>query len=101
MRQHVVGVDDVGLLAFRGELLREVATEEILQRLDAAFARRGDRARGGIDAEHGNALLPVILQEVAVVARELDTSELPSSLPLRDTRGDVRRRMLQQCVGER
>ena len=50
---------------------RELAAEERDDRLDAALARRLGDVRGGLDAERRNAALDDVLQQVAVVARQL------------------------------
>ena len=72
MRQHVVGDEQVGAASVRGELARELAAEEPHDRRDAELARRLGDVRGRLDAERRDAALDEVLQQVAVVARDLD-----------------------------
>ena len=72
VRQHVVGVDDVGPAAARHELLGQAAAEEVLDRLHAPRAGRGRGPGVGSMPSTGTPAAGVVLQQVAVVARELD-----------------------------
>ena len=101
VRQHIVGVDDVRPAPLGGKLHREVAAEERVQRVDAALARRRHRTGRRIDAQHRNAPLAVVLQQVAVVARELDHERAAIEASLGDARRDVGGRMHEQRVDER
>ena len=73
LRQHVVADDEVGLRALGDQLLGEPRAEEI----DAASGRPSRRPRFGdvgrrLDAEHGHAERQEVLQQIAVVAGQLD-----------------------------
>ena len=71
--EDVVADDQVGRPALRDELAAAVsAAEELDERRDAALDRRRGDVGGRLDAEDGNAPRDEVLEEVAVVARELD-----------------------------
>ena len=72
--------------------------EEREQRVDALLARRRHRARRRIDAEHRDAFGRVVLQQVAVVARELDHEASRSEVALENALRDVRGGVLQQRI---
>ena len=60
----------------RDELVRELDGEELGERLDPALDRILGDVLGGLDAQHRNAVLGEVLQEIPVVARELDDQRL-------------------------
>ncbi len=69
--EHVVGGDQVGLAAL-GEPRRGLDAEERDLGRDALGDRDLGDVGGRLDAEHGHAALGEVLQQVAVVAGELD-----------------------------
>ena len=71
--EDVVGVDHVGALAERGQVAGDLGAEELTESGDAPLVagHPGD-VRGRLDAEHRDALVMVVLEQVAVVARDLD-----------------------------
>ena len=72
VREHVVAGNQVRLAARGRELAGGLGAEELHQRGHALFLRdRGD-VRRRLDAEHRHALRDEVLQQVAVVARDLD-----------------------------
>ena len=85
LRQHVVADDEIGALALRHELGRELRSEEIDAGGYALLDRHlGDVGRG-LDAQDGNAQRQEVLQQVAVIARQLDDETVGSELqPPRD-----------------
>ncbi len=99
--QNVVAVDDIGSLALCYELDGQLMSKESEQRLDPLFARRFYRSRRRVDAEHRNATRLVVLQQIAVVARQLHHEALRSQFPLIDAFLDVLLRVAQQCISER
>src|SRR6185312_3752058 len=96
--QDVVGVNDVRDLALPGEIPRELRSKKGLERVDAALARDRDRAWCGIDAQHGYAALPIELQQITVIAGELDDQALWPQALLFDALADIDRGMPQQHV---
>ncbi len=104
VRQHVVGVDHVGALALRARSARgERLAEELDDRVGCRFASAtcGDVARR-LDAEHRHAGLLVVLQQVAVVAGDLDHQARPAPRPRSSTtRSTMLRACAQHRVGER
>ena len=71
MGEHVVAQHQVAAAPPGDEAAREVQAEELAEAFDAARARRGGRACGGLDADAGNVALLQVLQQVAVVRRHL------------------------------
>ena len=84
--EHVVADDQVGRRALVGEPRAELRAEERDQRRDAV--RLGDRGhvRGRLDAEHRHAALDEPLQQVAVVAGDLDDASCSAPRPKRADR---------------
>ena len=79
VRHDVVGVDDVGRAAFGGERGGQRLTEELRDRVDAAAAGHLGDVGGRLDAEHRHARRDVVLQQVPVVAGDLETREAAPS----------------------
>jgi len=101
LREHVVAQDEIGLAALQDELDRELAPEELDQRLDAPGRGRLSDIGRGLDAQRRDALLDEVLEQVAVVAPELDDEALgPEREPVGDHR-DVVLRVLEPRRGER
>ena len=73
VREDVVHVDHVGLLATGRQIERQVAIEEFAQRGHTVIAvRRFGGADAGFDAQHRNAGLLIRLQAVSVLAAHVD-----------------------------
>ncbi len=71
--QHVVRVDDVGQLAAVGQFERQPLIEESGERRHAVLApRHFGHVDRRLDPQHRDASLLVILQQVAVIAGDLD-----------------------------
>ncbi len=96
MRQDVVAVDDVGAAVFLRHLLRQLLGEEGAQRAHADLLRIGGRAIGRVDAEHRNAPLDIVLEQVAVIARQLDHEAVRVQTALVGARHRIGPRMGQQ-----
>jgi hypothetical protein len=79
VREHVVGMDDVRPDALRHEALGELPSEELASRRDTERLReRGDVA-SRFHAEHGNARLPMVPEQVPVVLATSSTRLLGPS----------------------
>ncbi len=72
VRQDVVADQQVRTASLGLELFRDVGAEELADRRNALGNGRGRGIRRRLDAEHRKLLLPEVLQQVAVVGRELD-----------------------------
>ncbi len=70
--QDVVADQQVGLLSPPDELRGGLPPEELDERRHALLDRNGRDVRRGLDAERGDAALHEVLEQVAVVARQLD-----------------------------
>jgi hypothetical protein len=71
VREHIVRVDHIRAVPFRDQLLSERAPEEILTYGDACLSRRRRGPGRGVNAEYGDTTLDVVLEQVAVVRRDL------------------------------
>ena len=69
--EHVVRVQHRGAPALRPQLPGDGGSEELTQRRDTVLLRHRRDVAGRVDAEHRDAGLDVVAQEVAVVARDL------------------------------
>ena len=98
--QHVVGSGEVRLVALGGEPPGGVAAEEGDLRRHAALHRHAGDIGRRLDAEHRHAAGDEVLQQVAVVARDLDNLALRSQPEALDHRGDVAFRVPQPAGGE-
>ena len=78
--------------------LREFAAEELDERRHAAFLRRFRHVRGRVDPEHRNPLRQEVLQQVAVVRRELDDEAVGREPETVDDHLDVATRVLDPGV---
>ena len=72
VREHVVGVQHAGDVATRAQLDGEGSREELGHRRNSSLFRDGGDVPRRIDAKHSHAAVAVVLQKVAVVARDLD-----------------------------
>ena len=72
VREHVVAQQQVGSRALVAELRRQLGAEELDQRRDPAFLRRRRDVGRRLDAEDGQLALDEVLEEIAVVAGDLD-----------------------------
>ncbi len=97
----VVGDDDVGALALGDELGRELGTEEPGERGNTGRVRGRGLIGRGVDAEHRHAELGEVLQQVTVVARDLDDEARRTEPALGDETQHVLAAVAQQLVGER
>ena len=70
--EHVVADDQVGLPALGAQRLGERDAEELDPGRNALGERDLGHVRGGLDAEHRHAKRQEMLQQIAVVARQLD-----------------------------
>ena len=85
--EHVVADDQVGLPALGAQRLGERDAEELDPGRDALGERDLGHVGGGLDAEHGHAERQEMLQQIAVVARQLDHQAVrPEPEALRDHR---------------
>ena len=72
MRINVVADDEVGLLAFVCQALAQRGAEELMQHWDAMGFRCRGRAGGRLDPEAGYAGGNKVLEQVAIISRDLD-----------------------------
>ena len=72
LSQDVVADDEVGRFAFGHQLLRELDPEEVDERRDAAVDGYLSNVGSRLDTEHGHAQWQEVLQQIAVIARQLD-----------------------------
>ena len=78
--QHVVADEQVGLFALGGQCPCGVGAEEAASASGHLLLARGLGDIGGrFDAEHRNARCDEVLQQIAVVARDLDDEALSRS----------------------
>ncbi len=98
VRQHVIGVQHVCRQALLRESRRQVNGEEIDQCLDANRLGGPRRRFGRIDAENGDSGGKVVLQQVAVVARQFDHSVARPEAAARDQLLDVGDRVRLESI---
>jgi hypothetical protein len=72
VRQHIVGNDQIRLPALPGQIPAQALSEEFHQRGHADFLGRCGHGARRVDTQNRYAHLDEILQQVAVVACELD-----------------------------
>ena len=70
--EDIVRNDEVGAPAFCGQFAAHAFGEEIAAHLDPRAHRLVSRPSGRLDTETGDAGLPDVLQQVAIVAGEFD-----------------------------
>ena len=100
MREHVVGGREVGGESLRHQFPRQLDAEEALDDLDAFLACRARGAGRRFDAGAGDAALHHILQQVAVVGRDLDHVACGTETETFDHRLDITPRMRQPTARE-
>ena len=71
LRQNVVADDEVGLLAFGGEPLRERQPEKLDQRRNILAPRHLGHVGGGLDPDDRHAERQEVLKQISVVAGDL------------------------------
>ena len=101
VREHVVAQQQVGSRALVAEPRRQLGAEELDQRRDPAFLRRRRDVGRRLDAEDGQLALDEVLEEVAVVAGDLDDLVRRSEVEPRRRLLDVRAGVLQPAPRER
>ena len=99
--EHVVGRGEIGGAAFCGQPLPEFAAEECFPHFDALCSRHLRSAGGGLDAQTRNALGLHVLQQIAVVGRDLDHQRGRAELEAPGHRLDIALRMTQPALGVR
>src|SRR6266851_544939 len=99
--EHVVGVHDIRESAFAMQLVRDLGAKEFCQSVDSALARPLRDVGGRLDPEHRHAGLLVELQQVAVIAGQLDDEAVaPEPAGLDDAPGALLG-VTQHRLGER
>jgi hypothetical protein len=97
--QHVVPDHEIGADAVTHELVRELDGEELGEGLDPALDRVLGDVLGGLDPQHRYTELGEVLQEIAVVARELHDQRLLVETEAGGDHLDVRLRVREPGVG--
>ena len=72
LRQHIVGHDQIGAVTFSHHLRRSFGAEKGVERRNAGLPRRLGNIGSRLDAEHRHAEADKMLQQIAVIAAELD-----------------------------
>ncbi len=101
VRHHVVRHDGIGRAVLGDDGPGELRAEEVDDRRHARRDRRRGRAGRGVDAQHGDAALDEVLQEVAVVAGDLDHEAVGSQPELLDQAHGVEPGVLDEVGRER
>ena len=91
--EDVVAEDEVRLPALRRQFRGELASEEPREGRDTGGHGDLGDVRGRLDAEARHAGGDEVLQQIAVVAGDLDHEALPSEVPVAEMRGRGLRRM--------
>ena len=84
-----------------GEGAGQRGPEKGLDRPNALGTGRGCRTGRRIDADDRNAAYGIVLEEIAIIACELDNEAFRPKLALDKARGDVLGRVLDKDVAER
>ncbi len=101
VRQHIVGADQVGLPALSNKpSCGRHAEERNICRHALAHGDKGD-VRGRLHAQHGDATLAEILQQVAIVARQFHHQRVRAQPQVADHARRIRVRVAQPGIGER
>ena len=101
LRQYVVADHEICLLAGGNELPCRLAAEEFDQRRDALGLGHSRHVGGWLDTEHRDLPRHEVLEQVTVVARELDDVTVGSETPPRNHLVGVAFDVLQPAVGVR
>ncbi len=97
--EDVVGDEEVGAAALGGEPVGDRAAEELHDGLDALGAGGLGDVGGGLDAQRRDAQFGHVLEQIAVVARELDDEAVAVEAEAVDGRGDRVARVGDPGVG--
>src|SRR5262245_42813344 len=100
MGENVVGVDHVSAAALRCEAEGELLVKELDKRRDALSGRERSDVCRWLDAKDGDATSLVELQQVAVVACDLDNEARGPETAVANQRFDQKTRMLDHGVRE-
>src|ERR1019366_739686 len=92
--EHVVGMNDVRAYPLCMKRLGKVTREESAARGHANLLGGGGGAVGRIDAKHTDSRLNIVLQQIAVVAGQLDDEAIRTQTATRDKVKRVLARML-------
>src|SRR3989338_1963124 len=84
VRNDVVGMNNVRRISLRSKLCSELLIEEFLYRVDACVARGLCDVAGRLDADYFDAVLFVVLEQVAVITRYLCDSVGSAKMPAHD-----------------
>ena len=101
MREDVVGVDDVRADRLVVQPAREPLAEKVHDGAHAVALGDGGDVGGRLDPEHRHPLAAVVLQQIAVVARDLDGEARRAQTARPDHLADQRVGMPQHRLGER
>ena len=97
--EHVVSEDEIGRTALLRHPPAELRAEELRQCLDAARHRGLRHVQRGLDAEHRDAVREKVLEEVAVVRRDLDDEAVMPESQALDHVVRVAARVLDPRIG--
>src|SRR4029077_1863668 len=101
MGEHIVGVNDIGAPTLRSQSRRKFAPEKVFDRVDTTLLPRDLRDIAcRLDSQHVNGVSSIVLENVAVIARNLDdkTTTVPVAVDDRSL-GDLFR-MREKGVGK-
>ncbi len=101
MGEHIVRVHDVRALPGRRQPRRDRRVEELRDGRDAALLGDLRDVARRLDAEHGDARLPVILEQIAVVAGDLDGEARAAKAAIGDQPPGERLGVPEHRIGER
>ena len=101
VREHVVAYDQVGLPPLAREPGRRLASEELDERRDPSLLGHLGHVGRRLDPEHRDTGLHEPLEEVAVVARDLDDRALGAEAEARNRRLDVGLRVPHPALRDR
>ena len=99
--QHVVRMNDVGALSLGREPRGQILAEEFDDGGNAALFGFACDVGRRLDPQYRDGRLGVVLEQVAVIAGDLDHQALRPKLALADQAGDQRPRVPQHGIGER
>jgi hypothetical protein len=91
MSEHVVCVEDVGLLPSIAQAVAKLRTEEFTKRWNSGFLRRPRDIARRLDAEHRDSLASIELEQVSIVTGDLDDEAAGAQRALRN-------HLLDQCL---
>ena len=101
MGEHIVGVNHVGAPTLRSQSRRQFAPEKVFDRVDTALLPRDLRdVACRLNSQHGNCVGSIILEKVAVVARNLDDKTAAMPVAVGDHSLGYLFRMREEGVGK-